>query len=57
MLGFLVKLEIVYWVIGGWWLDCGWEGIRACEVLVAQSGLARVSLSGWGRWASVSIWR
>ena len=24
VLGFLVKLEIVRWVIGWWWLECGW---------------------------------
>ena len=38
VLGFLVKLQIVYWVIGGWWLECGWEGF----------GPARCLWFGWG---------
>ena len=24
VLGFLVHLEVVYWVIGWWGLECGW---------------------------------
>ena len=26
MLGFLIELEIVHWVVGGWVLECCWEG-------------------------------
>ena len=38
MLGFLVKLEIMHWVVGWLWLECGWEGFGHARCWGARQG-------------------
>ena len=41
VLFFLVELEIVRWVVGGWWLECGWEGFGHAMCLWFRRGCCR----------------